>query len=95
MSGEVGATSEETYHQVLVHVSRSLASSDLYSQEEEAFGRGRLLQLSQHKWSNQNPPQVRDALQYQIVCFFLTLTPPPPSFLNIYVADYIADYSAK
>ena len=42
---------------------------------------------------------VRDVLPYQIVCFFLTLfkrpLTPPSSFLNIYVADYIADYSAK
>ena len=43
---------------------------------------------------------LRDALPYQIVCFFEHcsngLWPPlPPSFLNIYVADYIADYGAK
>ena len=30
--------------------------------EEEAFGRGRLLQLSQHKWANQSPPQVKSYL---------------------------------
>ena len=33
----------------------------VFSQEEEAFGRGRLLQLSQHKWANQNPPQVKSS----------------------------------
>ena len=41
--------------------------------------------------------QLRDALPSQIVCFFNIVQTAfdPPSFLNIYVADYIADYSPE
>ena len=43
-------------------------------------------------------PFLWDDPQYQIVCLFnivQTAFDPPPLVLNIYVADYIADISAK
>ena len=66
MSGEVGATSEDNHQQQQVVVKSYVTKSNLmfihfdYFEEDETYGRGRLLQLSQHKWANQTPPQVAD-----------------------------------
>ena len=72
MSGEVGATSDDNHQQQQVVGKSYLTNSNLISiyfehvEEDETFGRGRLLQLSQHKWANQTPPQVADQMSLKL-----------------------------
>ena len=72
MSGEVGATSEDNHQQQQAVVKSYLTKSNLmfiyfeHFEEDETFGRGRLLQLSQHKWANQTPPQVADQMSLKL-----------------------------